>query len=137
MQDIMSLHRFLLRHRSPNLLRPLSWTSVVLPALAVSLAAAAWLRRPRSAPRMPRLPVRHTPTPRGADGARVQQRLQRLQAPAPDVALPHSFWDAELDEEDDPAEIPTHGLSCVSEASQSAALFDPGEREETGVLLHW
>jgi hypothetical protein len=52
------------------------------------------------------------------------------------VALPISFWDAELGE-DDPAEIPSGGLSSVSEASQSAALLDPGELEERGFALRW
>ncbi|MEO8177576.1 MAG: hypothetical protein ABI895_01975 [Deltaproteobacteria bacterium] len=113
-----------------------SWTRIVLPALAVSLAAAAWLRRSDASHPMPRLPVRRKPpTPRGANPSRAS-RLRRLQAPAPEVALPLSFWDAEADE-DDPAEIPTAGLSFVSEASQSAALLDPGELEESGSMLHW
>jgi hypothetical protein len=127
----MSLQRFLPRRRSPGF----SWTRIVLPALAVSLAAAAWLRRADASQPMPRLPVRRAPpTPRGANTSRAH-RLRRLQ-PAPEVALPLSFWDAELDE-DDPAEIPTAGLSFVSEASQSAALLDPGELEESGVVLYW
>jgi hypothetical protein len=52
------------------------------------------------------------------------------------VALPLSFWDAPVDE-DDPAEVPTAGLSFVSEASQSAAVLDPGELEESGAVLRW
>jgi len=85
---------------------------------------------------MPRLPVRRKPpTPRGATPS-CASRLRRLQAPAPEVALPLSFWDAPVDE-DDPAEVPTAGLSFVSEASQSAAVLDPGELEESGAVLRW
>jgi len=85
---------------------------------------------------MPRLPVRRKPvTPRAASAARAQ-RARRLQAPAPEVVLPVSFWDAEVGE-NDPAEVPSGGLSCVSEASQSAALLDPSEFEESGFELRW
>jgi hypothetical protein len=55
---------------------------------------------------------------------------------APEVVLPLSFWDADVDE-DDPAEIPRAGLSFVGEASQSAAMLDPAEREELGIVLQW
>lgn len=85
---------------------------------------------------MPRLPMRRQPpTPRAASTSHAR-RLRHLQAPAPEVSLPLSFWDAEV-AEDDPAEIPSAGLSFVSEASQTAAMLDPGEREESGFALHW
>jgi hypothetical protein len=56
------------------------------------------------------------------------------------VVVPQWFWDTgELgdDEQDDPAEIPHSGLPFVSEASQSAALLDPADREASSVVLHW
>jgi hypothetical protein len=128
----MSLHRFLLHRRFAKF----PWTRLVLPALAATVAAAAWRRHRRAEPPMPRLPVRRNPvTPRAASAAR-SHRSRRLQAPAPEVVLPVSFWDAEVDE-DDPAEVPSRGLSFVSEASQSAALLDPGELEESGFELRW
>ena len=85
---------------------------------------------------MPRLPVRRTP-PRPSIAPR--SRFARSSAPAPDVVVPDWFWDSgELeDEQDDPAEIPYSGLPLVSEASQSAAVLDPADREASSVVLHW
>jgi hypothetical protein len=91
---------------------------------------------------MPRRPVRHSPQgPRPARASDVS-RLQRLQARAPEVAPPLSFWAAEEpsaaeEQVDDPAEIPGHGPLLVSEASQSAAGGDAAEFAETGRVLHW
>jgi hypothetical protein len=107
-----------------------------LPAVAASIAAAAWVRRSRAESSLPRLPVRRKPPAVRAASNNTRSRHRQLQAPASEVVLPLSFWDAEVDE-DDPAEIPSAGLSCVSEASQSAALLDPSEREETGSVLQW
>ena len=113
----------------------LSWKRIVLPALAVSIAAAVWARRSRSERPLPRLPVRRQPIASQASVSRAD-RSRRLQAPAREVVLPVEFWDAEVDD-DDPAEVPSEGLSFVSEASRLAAVLDPAEREETGFVLHW
>jgi len=84
---------------------------------------------------LPRLPVRRQPIASQASVSRAD-RSRRLQAPAREVVLPVEFWDAEVDD-DDPAEVPSEGLSFVSEASRLAAVLDPAEREETGFVLHW
>ena len=112
-----------------------AWRSLLLPAVVLGLATM-WARSSRADLKMPRLPVRRTPpAPRQASTPRAD-RLRRLQAHAPEVVLPMAFWDAE-EELDDPAEIPSDGLSFVSEASQSAARRDPAELEEEGLVLHW
>ena len=86
---------------------------------------------------MPRLPVRRKPS-RFSESARPI-RSAPSREPAPDVVVPRAFWDADdWDEErDDPAEIPYYDLPLVSEASQSAALLDPADREASSVVLHW
>ena len=127
----MSLRRFSPRRsiaRAPGL----GW---VLPALALAIGALTW-RHFASPPPLPRLPVRRIP-PRPSRAERAS--VARSRAPAPQVVVPHAFWDVdELDEEqDDPAEIPYRGLPLVSEASQSTALLDPADREASSVVLHW
>jgi len=128
----MSLRRFSLRRPIASGAR-FGW---VLPAVALAIGALTWRRYFAPPPPMPRLPVRRTP-PRPSRAERAS--LARSRAPAPQVVVPHAFWDVdELDEEpDDPAEIPYRGLPLVSEASQSAALLDPADREASSVVLHW
>ncbi|HEU4579179.1 MAG TPA: hypothetical protein VFS67_13035 [Polyangiaceae bacterium] len=107
---------------------------MVLPALALALAAVTWRRHSVPQP-MPRLPVRRK-SPRSSTSARADL----AGAPAPDVVVPHWFWDAgemDQDERDDPAEIPHSGLPLVSEASQSAAVLDPADHEASSAVLHW
>lgn len=119
--------------RAPHL----AW---VLPAAALAIGAFRWHRRFAPLPPMPRLPVRQR-TPRPSPDALAS--LAGSSPPAADVVVPHWFWDTgeleepEDEELDDPAEIPHSGLPLVSEASQSAALLDPAEREPSSVLLHW
>ena len=130
----MSFRRFSLRRSivgAPAL-------RLVLPAVAFAIGAFAW-RRFAPQPPMPRLPIRKQPPPHPA----ARAHLKRSSAPAPDVVVPHSFWDAgelaelEEDEHDDPAEIPYSGLPLVSEASQSAARLDPADHEPSSAPFHW
>jgi hypothetical protein len=126
----MSFRRFSLR-RSMSA----SGLGLVLPALALAIAAVAWRRHFAPQPPMPRLPVRRTP-PRPSRSARADF----VSAPAPEVVVPHWFWDADdrdEEERDDPAEIPHSGLPLVSEASQAAAALDPADREASSVVLNW
>jgi hypothetical protein len=129
----MSFRRFSLR-RSIAGAPGLGW---VLPAVALAIGAFTWRRHFTPLPPMPRLPVRRKP-PRPSTTARAD--LARSSAPAPQVVVPDWFWDVgaiDEDEQDDPAEIPYPGLPLVSEASQSAALLDPADREASSVVLHW
>jgi hypothetical protein len=108
--------------------------------VALAIGAFGLRRRFAALPPMPRLPVRQKPT---APSAVAHASLEHSSTPAADVVVPEWFWDtSELgefdeDEHDDPAEIPHSGLPLVSEASQSAALLDPAEREPSSVLLRW
>lgn len=129
----MSFHRFSLRRSiasAPGL-------ALVLPAVALAIGAFTWRRRAAPPPPMPRLPVRRK-RPRPSTAARATS--VRSSAHAPQVVVPHGFWDAdelEQDDPDDPAEIPYSGLPLVSQASQSAAVLDPADCEASSVVLHW
>jgi hypothetical protein len=123
----------LLRRTSSSLLAA---SKLVLPAVALGIAAIIVGRRVRAeaaAPRMPRLPVRRKVA------SPSSSRLRRLSAPAPAVAPPGAFWDAMTEDEDgdDPAEIPDHASALVSEASLSAAGIAPGAFHDSIVQLRW